>query len=130
MVNFFIHLINMQIMRNPQWGWGLIKCSISGKPEMYPEKNHLSACFPTQTLMLLYYNRFYSDRFRNNFLHAQTVASAYFLNREVSYWLQSSITGSVFRGFILIIQNNSMLKDTKIFRHRVGAFRCIAFVIV
>ena len=29
----------MQIMQNPQWGfWGLIKFSISGKPEMYPEK--------------------------------------------------------------------------------------------
>ena len=37
----------------------------------------------------------------------------YFFNRESPYWLQSSITGSAFRGFMLILQNNSMLKDTK-----------------
>ena len=49
----------------------------------------------------------------------------YFLIREVPYWLQSSITGSAFHGFILIIQKNSMLKHTKIFRSRMGAFRCI-----
>ena len=28
----------------------------------------------------------------------------YFLNREVSYWLQSCMTGSAFRGFTLILQ--------------------------
>ena len=49
----------------------------------------------------------------------------YFLNRESPYWLQSSITGSAFRGFILILQKNSMLKDTKVFRSRMAAFRCI-----
>ena len=49
----------------------------------------------------------------------------YFLNREVPYWLQSSITGSAFRGLLLILQNNSMLTDTKIFRSRMGAFMCI-----
>ena len=49
----------------------------------------------------------------------------YFLNREVPYWLQSSITGSAFRGLLLILQKNSMLTDTKIFRSRMGAFRCI-----
>ena len=49
----------------------------------------------------------------------------YFLNREVPYWLQSSITGSEFRGLLLILQKNSMLTDTKIFRGRMGAFRCI-----
>ena len=48
----------------------------------------------------------------------------YFLNREVPYWLQSSITGSAFRGVLLILQKNSMLTDTKIFRSRMGAFRC------
>ena len=69
--------------------------------------------------------RFYSDRFRNNSLHAQTMASAIFLNREVPYWLHSSITGSAFRGLLLILQKNSMLTDTKIFRSRMGAFRCI-----
>ena len=47
------------------------------------------------------------------------------LNREVPYWLQSSITGSAFRGLLLILQNNSMLTDTKLFRSRMGAFRCI-----
>ena len=46
----------------------------------------------------------------------------YFLNREVPYWLQSC---SAFRGLLLILQNNSMLTDTKIFRSRMGAFRCI-----
>ena len=45
----------------------------------------------------------------------------YFLNREVP----SSINGSAFRGLLLILQNNSMLTDTKIFRSRMGAFRCI-----
>ena len=60
-----------------------------------------------------------------NSLHAQTMASAIFLNREVPYWLQSSITGSAFRGLSLILQKNSMLTDTKIFRSRMGAFRCI-----
>ena len=49
----------------------------------------------------------------------------YFLNREVPYWLQSSITGSEFCGLLLILQKNSMLTDTKIFRSRMGAFRCI-----
>ena len=49
----------------------------------------------------------------------------YFLNQEVSYRLQSSITGSAFRGLLLILQKNSMLPDTKIFRRRMGAFRCI-----
>ena len=49
----------------------------------------------------------------------------YFLNREVPYWLQSSITGSEFRGLLLILQKNSMLTDMKIFRSRMGAFRCI-----
>ena len=44
----------------------------------------------------------------------------YFLNREPPYWLQSSITGSAFRGFILIL-----LKCTKVFRSRMAAFRCI-----
>ena len=48
----------------------------------------------------------------------------YFFNREVPYWLQSSITGSALRG-LLILQKNSMLTDTKIFRSRMGAFRCI-----
>ena len=38
----------------------------------------------------------------------------YFLNRESPYWLQSSITGSAFRGFIL-----------NVFRSRMAAFRCI-----
>ena len=49
----------------------------------------------------------------------------YFFNREVPYWLQSSITGSPFRGLLLILQKNSMLTDTKIFRSRMGAFRYI-----
>ena len=49
----------------------------------------------------------------------------YFLNRESPYWLQSSITGNAFRGFILILQKNFMLKDTKVFRSRMAAFRCI-----
>ena len=49
----------------------------------------------------------------------------HFLNREVSYWLQSSITGSPFRGLILILQKYSMLTDKKIFRSRMGAFRFI-----
>ena len=49
----------------------------------------------------------------------------YFSNREVPYWLQSSVTGSAFRGLLLILQNNSMLTDTKIFRSRKGGFRCI-----
>ena len=49
----------------------------------------------------------------------------YFLNREVPYWLQSSITGSAFRGLLLSLQKNSMLTDTTIFRSRMGAFRCI-----
>ena len=47
----------------------------------------------------------------------------YFFNRKVSYWLQSSITGSAFRGLLLILQKNSMLTDTKIFRSRMVAFR-------
>ena len=45
----------------------------------------------------------------------------YFLNREVPYWLQCSITGSAFRGFILILKKNSMLRNTKIFRSRMCA---------
>ena len=49
----------------------------------------------------------------------------YFLNREPPYWLQSSITGSAFRGFILVLQKNSMLTDTQMFRSKMGAFRCI-----
>ncbi len=49
----------------------------------------------------------------------------YFLNREVPYWLQSSISGSAFRCLLLILQKNSMLTDTKIFRSRMGAYRCI-----
>ena len=49
----------------------------------------------------------------------------HFLNREVPYWLQSSITGSPFCGLLLILQNNSILTDKKIFRSRMGAFRCI-----
>ena len=49
----------------------------------------------------------------------------YFFNLEVPYWLQSSITASAFRGLLLILQKNSMLTDTKIFRSRMGAFRCI-----
>ena len=49
----------------------------------------------------------------------------YILNREVPYWLQSSITGSAFHGLLLILQKNSMLTDTKIFRSRMGAFRGI-----
>ena len=35
----------------------------------------------------------------------------HFFNREVPYWLQSSITGSPFRGLLLILQKNSMLTD-------------------
>ena len=58
---------------------------------------------------------------------------SYFLKRGVrkkggygpAYWLQSSITGSAFRGILLILQKNFMLTDTKIFRSRMGAFRCI-----
>ena len=49
----------------------------------------------------------------------------YFLNREPPYCLQSSITGSAFRGFILVLQKNSMLDDTQMFRSKMGAFRCI-----
>ena len=61
----------------------------------------------------------------------------YFFNRELPYWIQSSITGSAFRGFTLILQNNSMLKDTKkMFRSRIGGFSALihttrlAFVVV
>ena len=46
----------------------------------------------------------------------------HFFNREVPYWLPSSISGSAFRGLLLILQKNSMLTDTKIFRSRMGAF--------
>ena len=49
----------------------------------------------------------------------------YFLNREVPYWLQSRITGGALRGLLLILRKNFMLTDTKIFRSRMGAFRCI-----
>ena len=49
----------------------------------------------------------------------------YYLNREPPYWLQFSITGSGFRGFILVLQNNSILKDTQMIRSKMGAFRCI-----
>ena len=49
----------------------------------------------------------------------------HFFNREGPYWLQSSITGSPFRGLLLILQKNSMLTDKKIFLSRMGAFRCI-----
>ena len=48
-----------------------------------------------------------------------------FLNREVPYWLQSSTPGSAFRGLLLILQKNSMLTDTNIFRSRMRPFRCI-----
>ena len=37
----------------------------------------------------------------------------HFLNREVPYWLQSSITGSPFRGLLLILQKNPILTDKK-----------------
>ena len=39
----------------------------------------------------------------------------HFLNREVPYRLQSSITGSPFRGLLLILQKNSMLTIRKYF---------------
>ena len=84
--------------------------------------------YEIKALLLLLYRyrkRFYSNRFRNNALHAQTMASAIFFNREVPYWLQSSITGTAFRGLLLILQKNSMLTDTKFFRSRMCAFRCI-----
>ena len=35
----------------------------------------------------------------------------YFMNREVPYWLQSSITGSAFRGLLLILQKNSTVSE-------------------
>ena len=66
---------------------------------------------PTNSVITLYKNRLWHRR--------------NFLNREVPYWLQSSITGSPFRGLLLILQKNSMLTDKKIFRSRMGAFRCI-----
>ena len=57
---------------------------------------------PTDSAITLYMHRLWHRR--------------YFLNREVAYWLQSSITGNAFRGLLLILQNNSMLPDTKICR--------------
>ena len=67
----------------------------------------------------------------SNFLHAQTMASAILFESRTTilYWLQSSITGSAFRGFILILQKNSMLEDTKIFRSKMGALTCIAYLL-
>ena len=38
---------------------------------------------------------------------------------------KSSVTGSAFRGFILVLQNNSMLQDTQMSRSNMGAFQCI-----
>ena len=66
---------------------------------------------PTDSVITIYMHKLWHRR--------------HFLNREVPYWLQSSITGSPFRGLILILQKNSMLTDKKIFRSRMGAFRCI-----
>ena len=70
--------------------------------------------------------RFYSDRFRNNSLYAQTMgmASAIFFESRstILATIGSSITGSAFCGLLLILQKNSMLTDTNIFRTRMGAF--------
>ena len=66
---------------------------------------------PTDSVITLYTHKLWHRR--------------HFFNREVPYWLQSSITGSPFRGLLLILQKNSMLTDKKIFRSRMGAFRCI-----
>ena len=66
---------------------------------------------PTYSVITLYTHKLWDRR--------------HFLNRDVPYWLQSSITGSPFRGLLFILQNNSMLTDKKIFRSRMGACRCI-----
>ena len=66
----------------------------------------------------------HSDKSRNNFLHAQTMASALLFESRTPI-LATGVTGSAFRGFILVLQNNSMLKDSQMFLSRMGAFRCI-----
>ena len=90
---------------------------------MMPTLYKIRGFTPTDSAIILYTHELWHRR--------------YFLNRGVPYWLQSSITGSAFRGLLLILQKNSMLTDTKIFRSRMGAFRCallhatrLAFVIV
>ena len=75
-----------------------------------PTLHKIRGFTPTDSAITLYTHKLWHRR--------------YFLNREVPYWLQSSITGSAFRGLLLILQKNSMLTDTKIFRSRMGAFRC------
>ena len=48
-----------------------------------------------------------------------------FESRTTILAIQSSVTGSAFRGFILVLQNNSMLQDTQMSRSNMGAFLCI-----
>ena len=62
---------------------------------------------------------FTPDKSRNNFLHAQTMASA------ILFESRTSVTGSAFRGFILVLQKNAMLQDTHLSRSNMGAFQCI-----
>ena len=66
-----------------------------------PTLYKIRGCTPTDSAITLYTHKLWHRR--------------YFLNREVPYWLQSSITGSAFRGLLLILQKNSMLPDTKNF---------------
>ena len=54
---------------------------------------------PTDSVITLYTHKLWHRR--------------HFLNREVPYWLQSSITGSPFRGLLLILQKNSMFTDER-----------------
>ena len=78
---------------------------------------------------ILMYNRiggFSPDKSRNNFLHSQTMASA------ILFESRTTILATVQHNwqciswlYILILQNNTMLKDTQLFRSKMGAFRCI-----
>ncbi len=103
----------MTSSREPGTGWHtiLVTRTDANEQAIMPTLYKIRGFTPIDSAITLYTHKLWHRR--------------YFLNREVPYWLQSSITGSAFRGLLLILQKNSMLPDTKKIRSRMGAFRCI-----
>ena len=68
---------------------------------------------------------FTPDTSRNNFLHAQTMASAILFESRTTILATVQHNWQCISWLYIASTKNSMLKDTQLFRSKMGAFRCI-----
>ena len=71
------------------------------------------------------YTPFTPDKSHNNFLHAQTMASAILFESRTTILATVQHNWQCISWLLLVLQKNSMLEDTQMSRSKMGAFRYI-----